>query len=73
MFLAGLWFLFLTFLPSLHGATVSWIGGSGDWNTTNNWSTGAMPGAGDNVVIGSGQAITVTHSSGAHRVRSVGE
>lgn len=22
-------------------ATVTWVGGSGDWNTTNNWSTGA--------------------------------
>src|ERR1051326_2725814 len=25
-------------------ATVSWTGGSGDWNTATNWSTGALPG-----------------------------
>src|ERR1017187_9545618 len=71
MFLAGLWFLFLTFLPALHGATVTWVGGSGDWNTAANWSTGSLPGTNDNVVIGAGASITVTHSSGTHTVNSV--
>src|ERR1017187_5075891 len=71
MFLAGLWFLFLTFLPALHGATVTWVGGSGDWNTATNWSTGLLPGTNDNVVIGAGASITVTHSSGTHTVNSV--
>jgi len=28
----------------LDAATVSWVGGSGDWNTLINWSTGALPG-----------------------------
>src|ERR1035441_9294626 len=68
---ASLWFLFPIFLPSLHGATVTWVGGSGDWNTTANWSTGALPGTGDDAVVGPGPAITVTHSTGAHTVRSV--
>src|ERR1017187_819498 len=71
IFVAGLWFLFLTFLPSLHGATVTWIGGSGDWNTATNWSTGSLPGTNDNVVLGAGASITVTHSSGTHTVQSV--
>ena len=71
IFVAGFWFLFLTFLPSLHGATVTWIGGSGDWNTATNWSTGSLPGTNDNVVIGAGASITVTHSSGTHTVSSV--
>ena len=71
MFLAGLWFLFPTFLPALHGATATWVGGSGDWNTAANWSTGSLPGTNDNVVIGAGASITVTHSSGTHTVQSV--
>ena len=67
----GLGFLFLTFLPALYGATVTWIGGSGDWNTATNWSIGALPGTNDNVVIGAGASITVTHSAGTHTVNSV--
>jgi hypothetical protein len=54
-----------------HTATIYWVGGSGDWDTATNWSTGALPGPGDNVVIGSGPSITVTHSSGTHTVNSV--
>ena len=69
--IAGLGFLFPSFLPSLYADTVTWVGGSGDWSTTANWSTGALPGAGDDVVVGPGPAITVTHSSGADTVRSV--
>ena len=72
MFLAGLWFLFLTFLPALHGATVMWVGGSGDWNTATNWSSNpSLPGTNDNVVIGAGASITVTHSSGTHTVQGI--
>ena len=40
IFVASLWLLFPIFLPSLHGATVTWVGGSGDWNTTRNGRTG---------------------------------
>ena len=52
-------------------ATVSWVGGSGDWNVVTNWSTGILPGADDDVVIDSGPNITVTHSSDAHEVKSI--
>ena len=52
-------------------ATVSWIGGSGDWNTPTNWSSGALPGPDDDVVIDRPGDSTVTHSSGAHTVKSV--
>jgi hypothetical protein len=38
-------------LMAVHGGTVSWVGGSGDWSNTNNWSTGALPGAKDDVII----------------------
>ncbi len=57
------------FLPS----TVSWIGGSGDWNTAANWSGGAVPGSADDVVINNAgsSAISVTHSSGTHTVNSL--
>jgi len=55
----------------LSAATVSWIGGSGDWNTTANWSTGALPGPDDDVVIDRPGDITVTHSGGAHSVKSI--
>src|ERR1035441_1482823 len=55
----------------LEAATVTWVGGSGDWNTTSNWNTGSLPGTNDDVVIGSGPAITVTHSANSHIVRSI--
>src|SRR5437867_2319483 len=55
----------------LVGATISWIGGSGDWNTAVNWSGGALPGTNDDVVIGSGPYITVTHSADTHVVKSI--
>ncbi len=45
-------------------ATVTWINpGGGDWDTPANWSTGAVPGAGDDVVINALNAgAGVTHS-----------
>ena len=51
---------------------MSWVGGSGDWNTATNWSTGALPGPGDDVVISPvDMSSTITHSSGAHTVNSL--
>ena len=52
-------------------ATVSWGGGTGDWNTPANWSTGALPSPDDDVVIDRPGEITVTHSSGTHAVKSI--
>ncbi len=45
-------------------ATVTWINpAGGDWDTPANWSTGAVPGAGDDVVINALNAgAGVTHS-----------
>ncbi len=43
-------------------AKVTWIDpASGDWDTASNWSTGAVPGPSDDVVIAT-SGITVTHS-----------
>jgi RHS repeat-associated protein len=47
------------------------VGSSGDWDAPANWSTGALPGTNDDVVIGAGPAITVTHATGNDSVRSV--
>ena len=54
-------------------ATVNWISPtSGDWNVGSNWSTGQVPGTGDDVVINvSGASPTVTIDSGAQSVNSV--
>jgi phage baseplate assembly protein gpV len=60
-----------TFNPQLHAATVTWIGGSGDWNTPANWSTGALPGPSDDVVLDVPGDMTITHSSGTHAVNSI--
>jgi hypothetical protein len=57
-------------LSSIAG-TVTWLGGSGDWGAATNWSTGTLPGANDDVVVGSGASITVTHSSGTDTVKSL--
>jgi len=62
----------LTFaITTNFAAEVTWTGGSGDWDTTNNWSTGALPGPDDDVVIDRPGDITVTHSSGTHSVKSL--
>ncbi len=42
---------------------VTWINPEGgDWDTTANWSTGQLPGPGDEVIINT-PGITITHSS----------
>src|SRR5690348_2869570 len=52
-------------------ATVSWVAGSGNWNTPTNWSTGVLPGPTDDVVISPTNAsIFVTHS-GSHTINSL--
>ncbi|HXP60111.1 MAG TPA: hypothetical protein VN829_06440, partial [Dongiaceae bacterium] len=56
---------------AVRAATVTWTGGSGDWSAPANWSSGALPGTNDDVVIGPGPAITVTHSSGSDAVSSI--
>ena len=63
--------LIMTGWISTQGATVTWVGGSGDWDMATNWSSGAEPGPDDDVVIGSGPTITVTHSTGADTVNSI--
>ncbi|HEV8062957.1 MAG TPA: DUF4214 domain-containing protein [Gemmataceae bacterium] len=46
-------------------STVNWINpNGGDWDTASNWSTGSVPGAGDDAVI-SQSGISVTHSTSA--------
>ena len=52
-------------------ATVTWISAaSGNWDTPGNWSTGALPQAGDVVMINQ-PGITVTHSAGTDSVQSI--
>jgi hypothetical protein len=45
-------------------ATVTWTNpAGGDWDTTGNWSTGALPGSADDVVIGTlNSGAGVTHA-----------
>jgi hypothetical protein len=42
----------------------------GDWSVASNWSTGQLPGAGDDVVINT-PGITITHSGGTDSVNSI--
>ena len=52
-------------------AAVTWISSSsGDWDTASNWSTGVVPGAGDDVTINM-PGITVTHGIGTDSVHSI--
>ncbi len=54
-------------------SNVDWIStSSGSWDVGSNWSTGKVPGSGDDVVINvSGANPTVTISSGSQSVQSV--
>ena len=46
-------------------STVTWINsGSGAWDNGNNWSSGSVPGASDNVVISTSANATITVQSG---------
>ena len=51
-------------------ATVTWVGGSGDWNLATNWDAGTLPGPQDDAVIDR-SGISVTHSAGTHRINSL--
>jgi hypothetical protein len=67
-------FAFIAFILSLHrvqSAQISWVGGNGDWNTASNWSNGRIPTPTNEVVIDVPGDVTITHSSGAHLVRSI--
>ena len=68
----GLFSCVLIHPTTVGGATVSWVGGSGDWDTATNWSTGSLPGTNDNVVINPpGGPFVITHSTGSHVVNSI--
>ena len=52
--------------------TVDWISTtSGDWNVGSNWSTGQVPGPGDDVVISPSTPLTVTIDSGSQSVNTL--
>ncbi|MBU0975198.1 hypothetical protein KJ918_00195, partial [Patescibacteria group bacterium] len=44
-------FFGLRFSSPIRAASVTWIGGNGDWETGSNWSGGIVPGPDDDVVI----------------------
>jgi hypothetical protein len=54
-------------------ATVFWINpAGGDWSVASNWNTGTLPGANDDVVIGSPiSGATITHGTGADTIHSL--
>ncbi|MGO9811409.1 MAG: hypothetical protein ACLP53_11625, partial [Isosphaeraceae bacterium] len=53
-------------------STVDWISPtSGNWNVGSNWSTGTVPGPGDDVVINQSGSPTITISTGTQSVNSV--
>ncbi|MHB8258289.1 MAG: hypothetical protein ACYDE0_13800, partial [Acidiferrobacterales bacterium] len=49
---------------AVQAATVNWVGSSGDWDTAADWSTSALPAAGDDVYItNSGAIVTYINPS----------
>ena len=50
-------------LMAVQGGTVSWVGGSGDWSDTNHWSTGALPGANDDIIINPANTLALSGGS----------
>ena len=66
--MAGL--LLLVCAQAAFAETVHWIApGDGDWGEPANWSSGALPGADDDVVVAAD--VTVTHASGDSRIRGL--
>src|SRR5437879_3477143 len=63
--------LWLEALEDRNLFSVNWINAAGgDWSTPGNWSTNALPGPNDDVVI-TLPGITVTHSAGIDSVHSL--
>src|SRR5262245_7923383 len=54
-------------------STVNWVNPAGGaWNVPGNWSTGALPGAADDVVINLGNPnVTITHAAGTDTISSL--
>jgi hypothetical protein len=54
-------------------ASVSWVNlNGGAWETASNWSTGSLPGAADDVTIGTLNAgVTITHASDVTSLHSL--
>jgi hypothetical protein len=44
---------------SVSAATLTWIGGNGNWNQASNWSGGTIPSLSDDVIIGSGHEVDI--------------
>lgn len=63
--------LFLSVLSRGEGATIFWIGGSGDWRDLSHWSGGTLPSLADDVILESGGDISVTNSAGTVAVKSI--
>ena len=58
--------------PAAVAATVSWIGSeAGSWRDPANWSSGALPGPGDDVVVASSPAPTISYAEGDARIASL--
>ncbi|MDZ8264642.1 cadherin domain-containing protein [Nostoc sp. ChiQUE01b] len=51
-------------LDTNSSSIVYWVGGSGYWDDLNNWSTGKLPGATDEVVIDVPQEVIITFREG---------
>ena len=53
-------------------AAISWIATtSGNWSTASNWSSGTVPGPGDDVTINTSSSLTITYSSGTSSIHSL--
>jgi hypothetical protein len=67
--IAFLSFAFLLFFStSLQAVTINWVGSSGSWFDTNNWSTGTIPTLADEVIINNGRVIIDTGDAEARNV-----
>ncbi|MDD3647484.1 MAG: hypothetical protein PHS44_03220 [Candidatus Dojkabacteria bacterium] len=57
-------FLYFPFTrASVKAATVTWVGGSSNWETGGNWSGGDVPGPDDEVVIDANVIVTINSST----------
>jgi hypothetical protein len=49
----------LSFLLNINAATITWIGGTGDWDEAFNWDTGMLPTISDDVIIVSNGEVNI--------------
>lgn len=58
--------LFISMFHSIHAATITWLGGDGEWEVASNWDSGTEPDNDDIVIIPSGNVTIESYGTASN-------